>query len=112
MILLTIFIMVKSGLMIRVFETLIVSDVFFFIVIGQCFFEINFKLIFTSSNRVADRNKAIYSVNRVMISNEYKDTYAGIPYFSRYSWIIFILSLFHTFCNRILNLINVIEKEK
>lgn len=29
-ILLTIFIMVKSGLMIRVFETLIVSDVFFF----------------------------------------------------------------------------------
>lgn len=85
---------------------------FFFIVIGQCFFEINFKLIFTSSNRVADRNKAIYSVNRVMISNEYKDTYAGIPYFSRYSWIIFILSLFHTFCNRILNLINVIEKEK
>lgn len=31
MILLTIFIMVKSGLMIRVFETLIVSDVFFFL---------------------------------------------------------------------------------
>ena len=42
-ILLTIFIMVKSGLMIRVFETLIVSDVFFFYCNYLILFLINFQ---------------------------------------------------------------------
>lgn len=41
----------------------------------RCFFllqlnNVSLKLILTSSNRVVDRNKAIYSVNRVMTSND------------------------------------------
>lgn len=51
--------------MVRVFETLVF----------RCFFllqlnNVSLKLILTSSNRVVDRNKAIYSVNRVMTSND------------------------------------------
>lgn len=90
--------------MIRVFETLVF----------RCFFllqlnNVSLKLILTSSNRVVDRNKAIYSVNRVMTSNDIRMRVSYI-FTLLLNYLYFYFFFLHFAI--ILNLINVIEKRK
>lgn len=90
--------------MVRVFETLVF----------RCFFllqlnNVSLKLILTSSNRVVDRNKAIYSVNRVMTSNDIRMRVSYI-FTLLLNYLYFYFFFLHFAI--ILNLINVIEKRK
>lgn len=90
--------------MVRVFETLVF----------RCFFllqlnNVSLKLILTSSNRVVNRNKAIYSVNRVMTSNDIRMRVSYI-FTLLLNYLYFYFFFLHFAI--ILNLINVIEKRK
>lgn len=90
--------------LVRVFETLVF----------RCFFllqlnNVSLKLILTSSNRVVDRNKAIYSVNRVMTSNDIRMRVSYI-FTLLLNYLYFYFFFLHFAI--ILNLINVIEKRK
>lgn len=70
---------------------------------------VSLKLILTSSNRVVDRNKAIYSVNRVMTSNDIRMRVSYI-FTLLLNYLYFYFFFLHFAI--ILNLINVIEKRK
>lgn len=91
--------------MVRVFETLVFRCFFFLLQLNN----VSLKLILTSSNRVVDRNKAIYSVNRVMTSNDIRMRVSYI-FTLLLNYLYFYFFFLHFAI--ILNLINVIEKRK